>query len=82
MKRDIVIAFVILGAFWLGCNVTHGIMKRSEQRAVEHAIATFEPSPLNCDDQAAIGAIKSLAENGAHISRFDIDVYWEYREGQ
>ena len=71
-------AFFMVG----GADIATRNASDEKDLAVEHAIATFEPSPLNCDDQNAIRAIKSLAENGAHISEFNIDVFWDYKDEQ
>jgi len=82
IKEYVAVSIVMCILVYLTATITDRRHEQHEQTAVENAISTFEPSPLNCDDQNAISAIKSLAENGAHISHFDVDVYWEYKEGQ
>ena len=82
MKRDLIIFGLICLAFYIGVTMTHGIMKRNEQTAIDNAIATFEPSPLNCKDNGIIEAVKGLADNGAHVKYYEIWLQMDNEEAE
>jgi hypothetical protein len=72
MKRDIIIFALIILTNWITATTTHTIATRNEQAAIKNAIAHYEPSPLNCEDNEILEAVKGLADNGAHVRGYQI----------
>lgn len=53
-----------------GSDIATRNADRERETAVREAIATFEPSPLNCKDNEIIEAVRKLAVNGTHATGF------------
>ncbi len=73
-----VVAILIFGAgIWGGATIKGAKMDTymdiAVQNAISHTLAT-SGSMLSCKDNEIIEAVKSLAENGAHINGFALRI--------
>lgn len=72
------VAVIIFGiGIWAGATIKGAHMDAYIQTAVQNAIShTLETSAsgLSCKDNEIIDAIKGLAENGAHIQGFSLQL--------
>jgi hypothetical protein len=82
MKRDLITFVLICISFYIGLTLNNDRDDKREQQVREHTIATFEPSPLNCKEDGMIKGIRQLAENGAHMTSYEVWVNWTNEEGQ
>ena len=71
---------------WLGAMITTNRTDQFRQTAVNNAVAAammnVPETTLRCDDNEVIDAIKRLADNGAHIGRYDIIIEFSNEGGK
>jgi hypothetical protein len=77
--KDLLKGFIAIVIFcagiYAGATITDNhaerYRKESIKNAVSEALETAQ-SPLNCDDNMIIETIKGMAENGAHVGRYNL----------
>ena len=71
-----------VGFMYAGGDIATRNADRERETAVSEAIATFEPSPLNCKDNQIIEAVGKLADNGLHATGYTLILEMDNQEGQ
>lgn len=74
--RDMIIGAIAISLIcfggWLHHTIGTPLHDEYTRTAIANAVASFEPSPLNCKDNEMLETVKGLAENGIHLDGYQL----------
>jgi hypothetical protein len=77
-KIILILIGILIGmpfGLYAGATITDNHAERYRKESIKNAVSVAletAQSPLNCDDNMIIETIKGMAENGAHVGRYNL----------
>ena len=71
----LIAVLIFAGGIWSGATIKGAKMDKYEEASIQNAISHTSGASLSCKDNEIIHAIKGLAQNGAHIQGFSLQLH-------